>query len=112
MLRVSVATFCVLGCGALAYSSELAAGSSIDTDWVKTIGIVGGTIGGPAFAIWYSYYMTAVRLPEIEEKHANQISKLIENFREDIKALWAAKNSSDDKLTAAIVSLKDALVHK
>ena len=109
MLRLLAVTAVVFGCATLALASEVGPAAP-ELDWIKTIGIVGGTIGGPLFAVWYSYYMTAVRLPEIEKNQTDQVNALITNFRDDMKVLWESKAASDDKLAMALTGLKDALL--
>ena len=91
-------------------------GSDLDgiPGWAKGSGIIAGLVAGPGFAVWFAWYMTTKRIPEIERNHAAQITEsekrhsdhitlLINNFRSDQVEMWKIKRE-DDKAWQDVVS--------
>lgn len=88
--------------------------------WAVGTGLVGGILGGPTFAVWFSWYMTTRRIPLMEkrnleerqrqedrydaerkvteERHAAHLQVLMKNHREDLQTWWATKR--DDEIKA------------
>lgn len=86
------------------------------------------------FAVWYAWYMTAVRIPLIESRHAEQlkakdeehkevltslhrvhadhISMITTNYRADMSTMWTQKREDDRELVASLRALTDAVKAK
>lgn len=80
---------------------------------MKDISQILSMISGFGFAVWYAYYMTAIRQPAMEKDHREQIlqlearheahiSLLMTNFREDLTSMWDTKREDDAKLAGSI----------
>ncbi len=84
--------------------------------WAVGTGLVSATLGGPAFAVWYAWYMTTKRVPFIENRHAEQseasekrhaahVELLINDFRTDLKEFWKYKREDDGVLRGLVDSM-------
>lgn len=84
--------------------------------WAAGTGVVIGMLGGPVFAIWYAWYITTNRIPVIERAHAEQLANarelfaaqltaIVTNNREDMRALWATKR--EDERSIAMLRRED-----
>lgn len=80
----------------------------------------GGTAAGSGIALWYLWYMTSRRLPEIEKQHAEEREKLEErhaahinlvttNARADLNSMWAQKRDDDAAIRAEFSRLNAVL---
>jgi hypothetical protein len=109
--------------------AEAAAGG--ESTMVRDIGAVASMISGFGFAVWYAWYMTTSRIPAIEKTHADQLAesrkdyrdqlrdseqrheqnvmKMIDNFRADQTAMWAIKREDDQRLAQAIDRLSECI---
>lgn len=112
----------------IAILAEAAAGES---STIRDIGAVTSMISGFGFAVWYAYYMTTSRIPAIEKIHAEQlagsqsayreqlreseqrheqnVSRMIDNFRADQTAMWNIKRDDDQRLAQAIDKLSECI---
>lgn len=76
--------------------------------WALGTGIISGIIGGPAFAVWFSWYMTTKRVPAMERKHAEQLTATEERFSLQIKSnseRYALQTESSEKRHADHIAL-------
>lgn len=87
-----------------------------DSTTMKDIGAIVSAIAGPGFAVWYAFYMTTKRLPEVERGHKETVEKLttdhkaetkelIDNFRADIKGFWETCRADSAQLRDVLRSL-------
>lgn len=90
-----------------------------------------GVAGGPVFCVWFSWYMTAKRIPEIEKNHSEQlrikeeehkevltslhkahadhINLITTNYRADMNTMWTQKREDDKELVNALRVLTDLI---
>lgn len=87
--------------------------NAAEVDYLKSIGTVVSAVAGPGFAVWYAWYMTTKRLPEIEDGHKETMAQLrvdhkaeiaalindfrsdVKGFQSDVKTYWDTKRSDD-----------------
>jgi len=109
----------------------LAEATNGESSTIRDIGAVTSMISGFGFAVWYAWYMTTSRIPAIEKIHAEQLAesrkdyrdqlrdseqrheqnvmKMIDNFRADQTAMWAIKREDDQRLAQAIDRLSECI---
>ena len=96
-------------------------------DWLKSVGIGAGILGGPLFAVWYAWYVTTRVIPDKEKTHASQLKEaqdqhaeyikesnrvhadhvnlLTTNYRADLAEMWKTKREDDRAVVDAIKEL-------
>ena len=105
----ALASAAVPGFHALGIPLFAEADTSAIPDWMKGYGVLISSAIGPLFTVWWAWYMTTKRLPEIEKEHNERVDGLIINFREDIKGFWIEKRADDRNLTDAINDFREAV---
>lgn len=93
-----------------------------EADWLRGFSTAISAVAGPGFAVWYAWYMTTRRIPEIElahkstidrmqVEHSAEVKSLIENFRADIRSLWDQKRADDAAFRDALKELRQSVSH-
>jgi hypothetical protein len=104
----------------IAIASDSPPSTETIPSWAVGTGIISGTLGGPAFAVWFSWYMTTKRVPSMErryaeqieaseKRHADHVGLLISDFRADLKELWKYKREDDFKFSDILGSLDKSI---
>lgn len=95
--------------------------------WAIGTGVVSAALGGPLFAVWFSWYTVTKTIPRLEKRHAEVVLELerrheahnellaanyradlaaiLKNAREDLSVMWTIKQTDTDKLIIAIEKL-------
>jgi len=111
MKTLIAAVIPIIGSGIVAGVALAAGDGAASADptvppWALGVGITGGVLGGPLFAVWYSWHVTTRRIPTMEkrwheerqateERHAAHIQLLMANNRSDLKEMWETKRNDD-----------------
>jgi len=130
-LLCAFATLALLTLASVSLGEETRSAPLSPTDalpsWAVGTGLVGGVFGGPLFAVWFSWYMTTRRVPAMErrytemltakdaqyaaafeaseKRHADHMSSVVLDFRNDLKELWKYKREDDLRFLTAVEKL-------
>lgn len=73
-------------------------------NWLNTL----GGLTSLGFAVWYAWYVTTRTIPERDKTHAETISGLVSEFREEQKETRAANEKTMERQATAF----EKAVHK